>query len=412
MSNVIRKALLNRSFLTLFACYVLACTCFAFVNVGMLLHATEDFGMNAVIIGSVLGLVSIIGLFMRPVSAILVDALNRKRILVFAFALEALATFGFAYADQYYLMYALQCMRGIAWGLINCAGVVVLVQIVGREDFGMASGIYALGMVIGSSIASAVVATLGDMIGFTATFNMASCMTALAALLAMTLPIKGTTAPKDEQAPQQESIMDKIKAIRFRDAFSIECAPIMGISFAFQLSTTALGATFLVAYGRIDLGIANVGIAATLYNVIMYVTRPVYGRIMDKYGARWCIIPTFIGFIAANIIAANSSDMTGLLIAAVVYGLCSGGNAIAPRAMAIRRLGPGREAVAASTAGIGNDLGMFLGNVLVPAVAVASGRFYRNAYLVIALIACIGLAYSLLYTRLYIKKHPDNSMQW
>ena len=74
MSNVIRKALLNRSFLTLFACYVLACTCFAFVNVGMLLHATEDFGMNAVIIGSVLGLVSIIGLFMRPVSAILVDA--------------------------------------------------------------------------------------------------------------------------------------------------------------------------------------------------------------------------------------------------------------------------------------------------------------------------------------------------
>ena len=134
MNGTIRKVLFNRGFLTLFICYSLACTCFAFVNVGLLLHTTEDFGMDAVIVGSVIGAVSLIGLCMRPISAVVVDRVNRKHVLVFAFALEALSTFGFAYADQYYLLYLLQIMRGIAWGLISCAGVVLIVDIVGRED--------------------------------------------------------------------------------------------------------------------------------------------------------------------------------------------------------------------------------------------------------------------------------------
>lgn len=418
MNGTVKIVLFNRGFLTLFICYSLACTCFAFVNVGLLLHTTEDFGMDAVIVGSVIGAVSLIGLCMRPISAVIVDRLNRKHVLVFAFALEAFSTFGFGYADQYYLLYLLQIMRGVAWGLISCAGVVLIVDIVGREDIGMATGIYALGMVIGSSIAAAVVASLGDAVGFVITFLIASTLTTIAALLAATLPFKrkGSKDPsktKESGKPHFLSVLiNQIRSIRLANFFSIECAPILGISFVFQLCATALGATFLVAYGRVDLSIANVGIAATTYNVIMYFSRPLYGRVMDKFGARWCIIPTFLGFISANFIAFMSADMVGLMIAAVVFGLCSGGYSIAPRVLAIRRLGPQREAVASSTSGIGNDVGMFLGNILVPAVAAASGGFYKNAYLVMALIAIVGIVYCSIYILLYKKRHPDNSIQW
>lgn len=425
MNKSISQVLFNRGFLTLFLCYTPACTCFAFVNVGLLLHATEDFGMDSVIVGSVIGAVSLIGLCMRPISALIVDRLNRKRVLMFAFALEAVATFGFAYADQYVLMYILQIMRGVAWGLINCAGVVLIVDIIGREDLGMATGIYAIGMVIGSSIASAVVATMGDLIGFVFTFLIASSMTALASILACTIPVKHhkldhsiteDSAQKNAAHERRPSIardiVNQIKSIRLSNVFAIECAPILLISFTFQLCSTALGATFLVAYGRTDLTIANVGIAATLYNVIMYFSRPIYGRIMDKYGAKWCIIPTFFGFIAANFIAAMSSDMSGLFLAAIVFGLCSGGHSIAPRVLAIRRIGKHREAVAASTSGIGNDIGMFLGNILVPAVAAIFGGYYRNAYLVMAGIALIGFIYCLTYIHLYLKRHPENSIKW
>ena len=81
MNGTIKKVLFNRGFLTLFTCYSLACTCFAFVNVGLLLHTTEDFGMDAVIVGSVIGAVSLIGLCMRPISAVVVDKVNRSMCL-------------------------------------------------------------------------------------------------------------------------------------------------------------------------------------------------------------------------------------------------------------------------------------------------------------------------------------------
>lgn len=410
MNKAIKNVLFNRGFFTLFVCYIFACTCFAFVNVGLLLHATEDFSMDPVIVGSVIGAVSLIGLAMRPISAIIVDSLNRKRILIFAFMLEAFATFGFAFADQYVFMYLLQIVRGIAWGLISCAGVVIIVDIVGRDNIGIASGIYALGMVIGSSIAAAVVATMGDAIGFVFTFLIASSFTAIASLLIATLPYKGNTTSTFKELGI--SLIKEWKHIKLSRVFAIECAPIMILSFLFQLCATALGSTFLVTFGRTDLNIANVGIAATVYNVIMYISRPAYGAIMDRYGAKWCIIPTFIGFIVGNLIVFSSSNINGLIVAAIIYGLCSGGYSIAPRVMAIRRIGKNREAVASSTSGIGNDIGMFLGNILVPTIASMSSGFYRNSYLAMSLIAIFGLIYCLLYIRIYKSRNPDNEMKW
>ena len=74
----ITKVLFSRGFITIFIAYSLACLSFAGVSVGLLVHATEDFGMDAVIVGSIIGTISIIGLIMRPFSAVIVDKFNRK----------------------------------------------------------------------------------------------------------------------------------------------------------------------------------------------------------------------------------------------------------------------------------------------------------------------------------------------
>lgn len=396
-------SLLCRGFITLFACYCLVCTCFAFVNVGLLLHTTEDLGMDSVVIGSVIGIVSIIGLCMRPVSAVVVDKLDRKWLIVLAFFFEAAATLGFAHATDYWMFYALQVVRGVAWALISCAGAVMLVGYVGRDNLGIALGVYALGMVVGSSVAASIVAPMGDAIGFTATFSVGSALAVVAGFLALTLPFK-------HRRSEFEAVKKKLLATRLRDLFSVECAPIMGLSFVFQICATALSATYLIAFGRVDLSIANVGIVATIYNVIMYATRPMYGWIMDRFGARWCIGPCLVGMIFANLAVFLSTDFTGLIVAAVIFGLCSGGYSVAPRTMAMRRLGEGREAVSSSTAGIGNDIGMFLGMTLVPAIATLFAGSYRNAYLVMAVVAAAGTLYALAYARFYLKKHPENEM--
>lgn len=407
----ITKVLFSRGFITIFIAYSLACLSFAGVSVGLLVHATEDFGMDAVIVGSIIGTISIIGLIMRPFSAVIVDKFNRKGCLITAYALLAVSTVGFTFASTYEAMYASQIIRGISWGLVNCAGYVLLADVCGRNNLGISNGFYALGMVVGQSIASAVVVTLGDTIGYTLTFSIAVCMAVLAVLVILTLPYKRFKV--EEPADKKEiSIIAHIKQLRLKDVFAVECAPIMGLGFVFQICVTALGATYLVAFGRIDLNIANIGIAATIYNVIMYFTRPMYGRLMDTKGARWCVIPAFIALIVANALVATANDITMVYVAAAIYGLGAGGYTIAPRTMAMRRLEKGREAVASSTVGIGNDIGMTLGSILVPAIATMAGGFYRDAYWALAGIALIGLCYCMIYVYLYLKRHPENKMRW
>lgn len=407
----ITKVIFSRGFLTIFIAYSLACLSFAGVSVGILVHATEDFGMDRIVVGSIIGTIAIIGLIMRPFSAVIVDKFNRKSVLITAYVLLAVSTVGFTFASTYAAMYASQIIRGVSWGLVNCAGYVLLADVCGRNNLGISNGFYALGMVVGQSIASACVVSLGDSIGYTATFGLAVIMAVLAVIVILTLPYKKFKGEEDPNAPKV-SIIAHIKGLRLKDVFAIEAAPIMGLGFVFQICVTALGATFLVAYGRSDLSIANVGIGATLYNVIMYFSRPFYGRLMDTKGARWCVIPAFIGLIGANAVAAMATDINMLYVAAIIYGLGAGGYTIAPRTMAMRLLAKGREAVASSTVGIGNDVGMILGNLLVPAIATMAGGLYRDAYWAMAAIAVAGLVYCLVYVFIYIKRHPENSMRW
>ena len=406
------KVVLSRGFITLFVAYSLACLSFAGVSVGLLVHATEDFGMDAVIVGSIIGTIALIGLIMRPFSAVIVDKFNRKGVLITAYVLLAISTVGFTYASTYEAMYASQIIRGVSWGLVNCAGYVLLADVCGRANLGVANGFYALGMVVGQSIAAAVVVTLGDTIGYTDTFLIAVGMAVLAVVVILTLPYKKFKGETDNDGKSKVSILAHIKQLRLKDVIAKECVPIMGISFIFQLCVTALGATFLVKYGRVDLDLVNVGIAATVYNVIMYVSRPVYGRLMDTKGVRWCVVPAFVALFAANAVAAMATDLTMLIVAAVIYGVGAGGYTIAPRTMAMWRLEKGREAVAASTVGIGNDVGMMLGSVAVPAIAAMAGGLYRGSYWVMAIAAVVGLAYCLIYIYLYLKRNPDNKMRW
>lgn len=55
---------------------------------------------------------------------------------------------------------------------------------------------------------------------------------------------------------------------------------------------------------------------------------------------------------------------------------------------------------------------MIIGGTLVPAIAVAFGGFYRPVYWAMAILAVIGLIYVLIYTAIYMKRHPDNEMNW
>lgn len=399
------QVIFSRNFLTLIISYLFACLAFSSVGSEFVTYGTDELGLEAVVVGSIAGMVSMIGLVMRPVTAILVDKFNRKKMLLVGYAMLTLSSIILIFARSVSGLYAAQIVRGAAWALQNSAGFIMVGEVVDKDDLGMAMSVYSMAQVIASSFSAVLILAIANSLGFEASFIATSVFTAISLLLIVSLPYKS----KIKEG--QEKLVDALKGIRLKNLFSVECLPILVISFAFQFVSIMMGASWVVKFAKTELNIMNAGLFATVANLIMYVTKPYFGRVMDKYGARWCVYASGAGYALACLVMARSTSMTGLIIAAVIYGVLCGGNAMAGRTMAMKRMPVDKQAVASSTVGIGNDIGMTVANILIPVWAGMFGG-YSGVYNIMAAISAAVIIYSAIYGRIYLKKNPENEMRW
>lgn len=401
----VMQVIFSRNFLTLFVSYLFACLAFSSVGSEFVTYGTNELGMEAVVVGSIAGMVSMIGLVMRPITAVIVDKFNRKGMLILGYAMLTISSVMLLFTKSATGLYAAQIVRGVAWALQNSAGFIMVGEVVDKDDLGTAMSVYSLAQVIASSFSAVLILGIANSLGFHASFIATAAFTAISLLLTLSLPYKR------QKKEGEESFFTSLKSIRLSNLFSLECAPILVISFTFQFVSIMMGASWVVKFAKDELSILNAGIFATVANLIMYVTKPLFGRVMDKYGAKWCVYASGVGYALACVVMAKSASMTGLILAAVIYGVLCGGNAMAARTMAMKRMPVDKQAVASSTVGIGNDIGMTVANVMIPVWAGMFGT-YRGVYYIMAGISVAVIVYSAIYGAVYVKRHPENEMNW
>ena len=162
---------------------------------------------------------------------------------------------------------------------------------------------------------------------------------------------------------------------------------------------------FIVLYGE-SLGVTGIGLFFTAYAVCVLVSRPVAGRVGDRYGLSMVIIPGMLIFGASFFIVSYARSLTGFLIAGAVsafgYGICQ--PAIQTLSlMSVDRL---RRGVAGNT----NYMGVDLGYLLMPVAAgwvvsyvqsqgAAISDAYAVMYRVMVIPVVIGLVVFLVFGR-------------
>lgn len=400
------QVLLSRKFLTLFVAYVAGCFAFSCIGSVFVKYGTDYLGLQDLVVGTVAGMVSMIGLIMRPISAVVVDRFNRKFMLVLSYALLALSSVVLFAWNSLTGLYAAQIIRGVGWSLHNCVGYIVVGESVDKEDLGTSISVYSMAMIIASSFSAVLILGIANSFGYKACFIATLFFALLSTLLVLTLPSNGKL-----RLHADKSLAEDLKSIRLSNIISPKCIPVTVISFTFQFCTTMMSAAWIVKFADTELGIVNAGIFATVSNIIMYFTKPAFGKVMDNFGCRWCVISAGVGYALANVVIANSSNMSMLIVAAVIYGVLCGGNQMAARTMVMKMMPQDRQAVATSTIGLGNDVGMTLANIAIPLWASVLGT-YVKVYYVGAAIAVAVVVYSLIYGWLYLKSDPENKMHW
>ncbi|WP_087508195.1 MFS transporter [Cellulomonas iranensis] len=318
-----------------------------------------ELGASAVVVGVVAGMFAVTALSVRPVVGPATVRLRRNHLLAGTSAVIMLAFVVYSVADSVPVMMAGRLLHGAGMGFL--APVMLALASDNLPERRMASGIgiFSLGQAVATAIGPSVGLALQPLVGYRWTFLAGAVVLALASLLALRVP-------SDPPAPPSGRLFS------WR-AFVASEAAVPAVVLFFLAGAYAGVTSFVVLYGE-ALGVRDIGLFFTAYALCVLVSRPVAGRIADRFGLTTVILPGMAVFAASFVLLAHARTLGAFLVAGAVsafgYGVCQP----AIQTMSLMSVDKARRGVAGNTSYIGVDLGYLVMPVVAGAVVSAAGR--------------------------------------
>ena len=161
------------------------------------------------------------------------------------------------------------------------------------------------------------------------------------------------------------------------------------------MAATAQGTTvaliFLIATSE---GIAGVSLYFIAYSAVTAISRPLFGRFNDKYGAG-IVVPLFVFALFGMLVLLFSNAAPGVVVAAIFMALGQAPIHSVMQAESIRTASATELARAANTSYLFPDIGMFLGPFFGGLIMEAFGG--RAVLLVNCIYLVFGLGIALVW---------------
>ena len=320
----------------------------------------------------------------RPCAGILIDAVNKRRLMIVITVLFFLLMCSFAFAATLSTLYGLRLVHGVIFAVATTTAAALAALILPPARKGEGIGYFAL------STNLAMVA--GPMIGLLILeyFSPTVLFSALGVLAAISIAAGGAHRLPDEiilPAKTQRTL----SVSTFIERRALAPALIAGILFFAYGSVL----TFIPLYTR-SLGLsAETSLFYACYAGAILVTRPFVGRIFDRKGSDYTVYPGLVLFAAGMFLLGNIEGLSGLIAAAVLLGAGFGAVTPALQTLAVRSAPPARAGVATATYFWSLDISVGLAAAGLGVVAVTYGYTFTYSIVDVAVIAVGALCYAL-----------------
>ena len=320
----------------------------------------------------------------RPCAGILIDAVNKRRLMIVITVLFFLLMCSFAFAATLSTLYGLRLVHGVIFAVATTTAAALAALILPPARKGEGIGYFAL------STNLAMVA--GPMIGLLILeyFSPTVLFSALGVLAAISIAAGGAHRLPDEiilPAKTQRTL----SVSTFIERCALAPALIAGILFFAYGSVL----TFIPLYTR-SLGLsAETSLFYACYAGAILVTRPFVGRIFDRKGSDYTVYPGLVLFAAGMFLLGNIEGLSGLIAAAVLLGAGFGAVTPALQTLAVRSAPPARAGVATATYFWSLDISVGLAAAGLGVVAVTYGYAFTYSIVDVAVIAVGALCYAL-----------------
>lgn len=311
----------------------------------------DSMGVSAGVVGLIVGAFAITALLVRPVAGPAFDSFSRKKLLMCSQAVIAVAFVLYGFTTSVPTLFVVRLLHGLGIGCSGPLAMSLVSEYLPPPKFASGISIYALAQTFAQVMGPAVGLWMVGVAGYRATYLTCSLLlSASVASIAMVQEI-----PR-ERPPYQ------LKLGRMFAREAVDKAIVLA------LFATAFGGTtsYLVLYGT-KLGIANLGAYFMVYALCLLATRPLFGRLADRFGAQRILIPGVLCFAASYAMLANVHNFAGFMVVAVVASAGFGACVPLVQSLAMGSVPVGRRGAASNTTFTGMDVGSLLGPILAGA---------------------------------------------
>lgn len=342
----------------------------------------SNLGIGSSIIGVVVGMFSVTALGTRPVTGPLIDGSNKKRLYMLMMMFNCTASFGYGLVSNIPMLVVFRLMHGIGMGCNAALALTMATDALPEDKIASGIAVYGVSNVLATAFGPGIGLAVAERFGYRAAFFTAGGLIIIAILIASRMKI--------ERRPEQK-IVFKLDNIVAKE--TIVPALFLGL-----VSMARAGmVTYLVIYVTEFRVIEGVSIYYIINAATLLISRPLIGKLSDKFGVHKALIPSYIFFAANLILMAFVTKPWMLWVCAVLNAFGTGTTQTMHQALCMQVVRPDHRGAGSTTAFIGIDIGDLVGPMLCGVI------IEHFSYSAMYLCCLIPLCVSMILLQIWIK---------
>lgn len=333
--------------------FISICCINAFMNLSkqmsnsILSKYVDSLGAAATVVGLVSSTFALAALIFKLVSGPALDSMNRKHIIIGAMLALSISFTGYSASTTVPMIVVFRFLQGAAQAFTATCLLTMASDTLPASKFSTGVGMFALFETVAQAIGPTVGLWLMGYLGFKSTFMISACFMFVSALVVVFYK-------------QPKFVKTKKFRISFNNIFARESMKFAVLLLVFNFCFCVVS-TYLVIYAA-ERGVTeHIGLYFTLYACTMLFSRPMIGKLTDRYGVVRVLIPALGCFIVAYWLISMASTLWMFLLAAFISAFGLGACQPAVQALCMKCVPSQRRGAASSTCYIANDLGNLIG---------------------------------------------------
>lgn len=351
---------------------------FLFISFQMLMPAfplyVMSLGGNQMDAGFAVAIFTIAALMIRPVAGWCLDFYGRRKVLTLGLIIFVFSAISYFWMIAIALIFIIRALQGIGWGIVTTANGAIVSDIVSAEKRGEGMGYYGLSQNLSLAIGPAIGIWIMNARGFQILFLVSVILAICSLLLSQMLRLQPLTNPNASTEMNVSLFSTK--------GFIEKSAILPAVLMTFMAFSYGGVVNFIALFGQ-EAGIKNVGVFFVTTAVILMITRTFSGKLYDRKGHPWVLIPGAVFVGAGLLILSYSNSMPSLIASSFCYGLGYGMIHPGLHAWIVTATPAHRRGAANSTFYSSIDVGIGGGALLSGAVAKLIGYALMYRLLVI-----------------------------